>query len=260
MDTNLTLQGTPENDRKILTGLSTRLIELLKCSDGEAAKSSIASDAALLAEARAALPALRRHANQASGADGVKAVIGRRFVTYPQGARSDGEWVAWWADYTDALSDLPRGALEAAMKAWVARQDSKFLPMPGELRALARQSVNPAQVAYDRAYFASVEANGPSDPYRLPKPEPTPRDREAVRDLLADYTARMEAKRPAPKPSRSMHGPIPEGKLITAELQALIDRRKAAELARQEAEAEAGAEHERARATRALHRAQRVPA
>ena len=97
------------------------------------------------------LPALRSAATKPAGAAGVKAVIGRRMAIYPQTEMTEGEWTAWWADYIDALQDIPNAALEAGMTAWVRRPESQFMPKPGQLRDLALNTPNEADRAYNEA-------------------------------------------------------------------------------------------------------------
>jgi hypothetical protein len=91
---------------------------------------------ALVDEVVAAYPAIM--ASVAPGGDrSVRGVVMRRYAIYPQPDRSDAEEAAFQADYFDALSDLPAEALEAGMRAWIKRPDARFLPKPGELRAMA---------------------------------------------------------------------------------------------------------------------------
>ena len=110
----------------------------------------IVSNPALYAEAKAALPALMERV-KGGGVGAVRDVIGRRLVTFPQPDRSDAEWAAWWADYFDALEDIPAQALEGGMKTWMQRPDAQFMPKPGELRALALKAGEPLYQAASRA-------------------------------------------------------------------------------------------------------------
>ena len=229
MSTSLTPVETLENDRKILTGLSERLIVLLKDGAMAEAKLAIAADEGLLSEARQALPALRRHATRQAGVEGVKAVIGRRFEKYPQPQRSEAGWSAWWYDWTDALEDLPASALEAGMRAWIKTSKTGFLPEPAELRALARATTNPAVTAYERAYFALQEAaDAPrveralDVPRAFIKPIPTENDRERVRRMAVEFTADQLARKPAPAPMKPIHGALAEGHHVTPQLLALL--------------------------------------
>lgn len=100
--------------------------------------------------ARGQLEALRRIATAPAGRQGVKAVVGRRLALYPPTEMTAGEWASWWADYYDALEDVPFPALEAGMAAWVRKPDSRFMPKPGELRYLAQTTENAAELAYER--------------------------------------------------------------------------------------------------------------
>jgi hypothetical protein len=146
----------------------------------------------MLAEARRALPALKADAERPAGKAGVARVIGRRLSTYPPREMSEGAWAAWWADYHDACGDIPEGALEAGMKAWIKAPESDFLPKPGRLRSLALNASTPAAVAYERAKAAVSEPAPPEDKPRASK--------EAVAKMLAEYRAAV-AKRPDAKPA-----------------------------------------------------------
>jgi hypothetical protein len=97
----------------------------------------IANDPALLAEARAILPALERTAKLKAGHEGVKAVIGRRFALYPQPPRSEAEGLRGGRTTSTCWPDVQLASLEAAMRAYVADPDSEFMPKPGKLRELA---------------------------------------------------------------------------------------------------------------------------
>lgn len=145
----------------------------------------IAGVPALVAEARAALPALQSLASWPAGDHGVKLVIGKRFAIYPQPVRLDGEWTAWWAEYFTVLSDTPLAALEAGMRAYVALPDSEFMPKPGRLRELARKAPCRAIQRYNQARRAvALAASAPTE--RV--------DRETVAALLADYIGKPKAK------------------------------------------------------------------
>ncbi len=149
MTANLPQVAPPPNALQTLSALSSRLKELLTSPLSSA--DDIAADPAMIAECRDRLWAIHARASERAGTDGVREVISRRFGTYPQQQRSPEEWAAWWADYFEALADLPLRSLEEAMRAWVASADAEFLPKPGKLRAMARTIRTPALVAYDRA-------------------------------------------------------------------------------------------------------------
>ncbi len=185
----------------------------------------IAEDLGLLAEARVALPALRACADHPSGQEGVRHVVGRRFVIYPQPERLDWEWSAWWADYFEALEDVPLVALTAAMATWVKRAESQFLPKPGELRAIALDSVTREGLACDTIMRAErIEGNR----HRRPDPEPeapliSPEERERVKAMVADYLAKAKARLPPPVVMRPNQGEV-DGGGLTAEMRRLMAR------------------------------------
>ena len=186
----------------------------------------IASSPALLAEATAALPALREQATSRCGEAVVREVIGRRFALFPQPQRSDGEWAMWWADYYEALSDLPRAALEAAMAAYVKLPDSEFMAKPGKLLELAKVTPNRGAQAYARALRATTET-----PERTPVP---PEESAKVREMLGEYLAKISTRRaeePRPLPDSFWHvddaGLTPEMRRLTQRREAEAEERAA---------------------------------
>lgn len=177
----------------------------------------------------AALPAMERVIRHKAGDEGVRAVVGRRFALYPQPDRSDGEWAAWWADYFDALADLPMVALEAAMASWVRDPDSEFMPKPGKLRDLALHEPNHAMRLHERLQTIAY--------HREPAPPPPPReipevglkrigaDHARIRELMAEYP-KPERRQPYRRGFPATHGKVDEGGL-TQEMRALMARRSA---------------------------------
>ena len=116
---------------------------------------------AVVEEARAALPVLLAAARQPAGLEGVQDVLGRRFVTYPQPSRSEGEWAAWWDDYHEVLKDVPWGDLDAAMVEYMRGADADFMPKPGKLLALANGIRSKAWRAYYQAQRIVQDADRP---------------------------------------------------------------------------------------------------
>lgn len=141
----------------------------------------IAMVPALVDEARAALPALRALVTAPAGPEGVKQVVATRFALYPQPARTEGEWAAWWADYFHVLAELPLVGLEAGMRMWIATPTSEFLPKPGQLRDLARLAPSRAIARYERARQAVRLADAAL------RTTPEPADPAAVKAMLAEY-------------------------------------------------------------------------
>jgi hypothetical protein len=152
----------------------------------------IASDPALLAEVRSALPALKAVADAKAGPEGVKAVVGRRFAVYPQPPRTDGEAAAWWADYFDVLADVPLASLEAGMRAYVADPASEFMPKPGRLRELAFTTASRSLTRYYRAKKAIELADAPQ---AIAGPRVRP---EEVTAILSDFQAKTIPQRAKP--------------------------------------------------------------
>lgn len=219
----------------IWPALSQALSQQLR--DGTSSVSDIVSDPVLVAECRAALPAIRDFATTPASREEIMAVLGKRFAVFPQPERSEGEWAGWWEDYLEALDDLPRPALDAAMAHYVKQPDSEFFPKPGRIRELAKTAPNPAALAYWKANNAvrqadieaenrEAQATGPA-PAPEVAPEPRP-DRDAVRRMLADYIAShnaLKADRPARPAFKPAQGKVDETG-ITPEMRELTGRRQ----------------------------------
>lgn len=231
---NRDLQPSSPQKRPTWPALSQQLDRWLH--EGTSSVRDIAANPALLAECRAALPAIRAFATTPASREETMAVLGKRFALYPQPDRSRGEWDEWWADYLGALDGLARPALEAAMGAYVKLPDSEFFPKPGRIRELAKTAPNPAELAYWKANSAvrqadtdtaMLEARAAAAPPSDVAPEPKP-DREAVRRMLADYIASHNALK-ADRPAKPAFKP-PQGKVdetgITPEMRDLIGRRQ----------------------------------
>lgn len=192
----------------------------------------IATDPALLAETKRLLPSLQARASWPAGTEGVKQIVGRRFAIYPQPERSDGEWSAWWADYFDALKDLPAPALAQAMADWV-KTDAEFMPKPGQLRQLALNTRYREAIAYDRARRATEYRppyTGPRYVIEAPTargiPEPTAAEKAAVRRMLANYLRDQTAREGTPLAERPpTHGATDETG-ITPQMRALMERQR----------------------------------
>lgn len=211
--------------KKISPELSPLLRQWLEREpNNDEAVKVIVGNLALREEARAALPVLRAAATQKAGPEGVAEVIGRRMALYPQPARSDGEWGAWWADYTDALADLPWQALEVAMAVWVRDPKSEFMPKPGQLRELALTTENQAIKTYTRAAKAIALAREQEAQVR---PPPSPEQIAAVNGLLAGFQEKMAAKdlgRIRTDPPSTAGKPDQGG--LTPAMRALVERQR----------------------------------
>jgi hypothetical protein len=202
--------------------LSEELSALLD-NDGspEAAAQEVARWPHLVAQARDALPALRDVATHKAGEEGVSAVLGKRFVLYPQPQRSDAEWAAWWSEYFALLSDLPLASLEAGMRAWVASPDSEFLPKPGKLRELAQITPCLSLRRYHRAKraLALVEAE---------QAKRDPADPQAVRRMLDEFRAGTLKREDSPRGAAPMPdiGGVPDETGVTPQMRALLERQR----------------------------------
>ena len=179
----------------------------------------IATDPALLAEAKALLPSLERTAKLKAGHEGVKAVIGRRFALYPQPPRSEGEAAAWWADYFDVLADVQLASLEAAMRAYVADPESEFMPKPGKLKELAFTTPSRAMGRYYRAK-AAIEWKDPAAPF-----VPSEEDRAQIRRMAEETAAALAPPKPAKPTLPSIAGKADAGG-VTPQMRAILARQR----------------------------------
>lgn len=210
--------------------LSPPLISAL-AEDDSAAIERIANSPSLLSEARQQLPLLRARARAPASSADIRATIGRRLALFPQPDMSQGEWAAWWADYADALEGIGAEAIEAGLKAWIARPDSRFLPKPGELRAIASTSVTAtgrSVAILARAVERGAEAEAlrrrerssedfQLEAVRIKRVPKVPEDREAVRNMAEGFAAdqaRRIAERPRPD-VRATHGELAPGHHVT---------------------------------------------
>ncbi len=190
----------------------------------------IAKSEMLRSEAAMAMPALRAAALRPASESEVRDIIGSRFATYPQPERDTGETAAFWADYFDALDGLTPAQIEAGMKAHVADPKSEFLPKPGRLADLARQSTTPGRWtrAHNRARAAVVQAQASQAKPDAPVVRHSP---EEVKAMLAQtlealsqtptakaLAARQAARKPTPA------APLPPGSAMSAEMRAMLER------------------------------------
>ena len=105
-------------------------------ADASDAAAMIAADPALVDEARALLPAFEA-AIAPAGAEGVRAAVSPLLAVYPQTERSRAEWALWWAQYVEDLAGFCPDILAQAVREFRRRPAARFMPAPGELRALA---------------------------------------------------------------------------------------------------------------------------
>lgn len=199
--------------------LGKALSELLdSAASPDAAAREIAETPALLSEAKGALSALQAVATAKAGEDGVRRVIAKRFETYPQPQRSDEGWAGWWADYFDALSHVSLASLEAAMRAYVARPDSEFMPKPGKLLELS--TTTPCR-SLQRYYRAKRAIQLSEEVAQVAAPRVDPRD---VKEMLKEFEAKSVGSVKAKPELPNTAGKVDEGG-ITAQMRALIASR-----------------------------------
>lgn len=225
--TALTTTTSSPANRPTSPALTPDLSALLDTAASPDAAGEIARSPVLLAEVKHALPALKAVAEHKAGEDGVRAVIGRRFALYPQPERDDGEWAGWWADYFDVLADVPLSCLEAAMRAFIARPTSQFMPKPGELRDLAFRTPSRTLQRYQRAKRAlQIADDTPRPVYADDAPQGEAVDHQAeIRKMLAEYTAKAGARGPAFAARAPSTAGKPDAGGLTPQMRELIARR-----------------------------------
>lgn len=189
----------------------------------------IAKSDLLRSEAAMALPAIRQAALRPATEAEIRDIIGSRFATYPQPERDHGETAAFWGDYFDALGGLTPAQIEGGMKAHVADPKSEFLPKPGRLADLARQSAFPGKWtrAHNRARAAVEQARAAAAP--VPVGEVEKPDPEVVKAQLAEtlekLTARDSLNQAAKKARRrpTPSAPLPPGSHMSAAMRAKLE-------------------------------------
>lgn len=111
------------------------------------------------------------------------------------------------------------------------RSGGTFMPKPGELRQLALKTQNPAVKAVERAK-AALEWQPPKAYDHAPieitpriiRQEPTPEEKQKVREMFAAYSAQVEASKPAPVEAFKVKAKVDETG-ITPELRAIMEAR-----------------------------------
>lgn len=162
----------------------------------------IESSPNLLAECERAIPVLRHEASRGSTSAEIIAVLSKRFALFPQPDRTDGEWTAWWADYIQALEDMPPAAIEAGMAEYVRQVDSEFFPKPGRVRELARTVPNKMVRACQIAEWAvrrAADTLAAEETRVVGHPEPTEAEKASIRTMLASFQREMAARAPIRK-------------------------------------------------------------
>ena len=214
---------------KTIELLSPGLRLLLTTGDNETAVSELASNGRALQEAGDVLAALERDAQRPAGPTGVRRVVERRFVLYPQPQRAPEEWVHWWNAYYDVLADIPEGTLEASMIAW-AKTAAEFLPKPGQILELTADNAGKDALACFRIRAAQRQREWADKPdLYIPgtpdRPEVTPEERAKVKAMLNDFRANLPEKK-IPQGPRSNPARVgPTG--VSPELKALVERQRA---------------------------------
>lgn len=165
---------------------------------------------ALVEEARQVQVVIERFAKDPAGEEGVKRVVGSRFMLFPQPERTREQEGFWWADYVDALHEQPEHTLEAGMKAWI-KSGAQFMPKPGQLLELALISPSPVVRAVARLRKVLERRPAAEIPWtQKPRELPSEADKAEVRRMAADFTARTMPKETDRPKERAHYGRPPE--------------------------------------------------
>lgn len=176
-----------------------------------------------MAEAERSFAVIRREATRSASPEEIARVLAPRFALYPQPTRTDAEWAAWWADYTNALDDLPPSAIEAAMAAYVKGADSEFFPKPGRIRDLAKTTPNPLASACE-GVRRNIERRQRQTQIEHAPPRSEPAPKQSVAEMMAEFNKAMAEKAPAPRPTRPpVSGPV-DASGITALMRQRMER------------------------------------
>lgn len=181
------------------------------------------------AEAIRLSPALRAEAGRSfrqlevlcepAGNQVVMAALAPLILVYGKGeeARSP----AFWKVYTDALSDLPRIALDRAVKGY--ERIGKFFPKPAEIRELAMPHADTFRQAAYRAKKAQE-----AEVIQLRPPVDQRPTADEVAAMMKEFHALMEAKCPVPqyktKPGRATPSARVDNTGVSPEMRALLAR------------------------------------
>lgn len=140
-------------------------------------------------------------------------------VVFGKGAEAESP--AFWMVYTEALGDLPRIALDRAVKEY--QRVGRFFPKPAEIRDLAR----PHEEALRQALFRARAATAPVEP----KPELVRVPPEKLAEIMSDFTKKMEGKDVLERTRKRAVRPSPCAKVdetgMSAEARALLERQGA---------------------------------
>lgn len=130
----------------------------------------------------------------------------------------------FWQVYEEALSDLPRLALERAVSEW--QRIGKFFPKPAEIRELAEPTASAFRMAAHRAKKASEwqAPKAPTEAERIPSDQYKAMMEDTLGKLAGmDMLGRTKVRQVKPPQAR-----VDEAG-ISAEARALMERRAQAE-------------------------------
>jgi hypothetical protein len=196
----LALVGGHRNATKAQEECSEGLWRCLTESEGaEDAVRKIARNPTMLDEAKAAAPRLAAR-TRPGGAEAVLAALVPLKTVYGLGDKSEGEWVAFWGAYVDALEVLPAEAIVEAIVIY-NRQGAHF-PKPGELFKIA-------DVAAKNLHIAAYRAKKAADYRERHAPAPSAEDRAKVKALLDELRGPDGSIRLGMKAMPRAAGPAP---------------------------------------------------
>ncbi len=173
----------------------------------------IASTPSLLEECRSCVRSLEVIAEPA-GAQMVSRVLAPLVLVYGLGEQSQSP--KFWKVYNDVLADFPRIALERASTEWA--KIGRFFPKPAEVLELAKPQADALKQAAYRARAAIIP--------RIEAPklaEPTPEEREVVREMLKSFRSIVQEKAPPTAKRKAFRGPV-DDKGVTEAGRAMIER------------------------------------
>jgi hypothetical protein len=196
------LTPLPQNEplaRTTTLALSRGLTSLLTDSErsDEAAAQALAASP-FLDEARVNLPLLRNRALAPAGEAGVREIVGKALLSYPQPDRGAAEWTAWWEPYIALCASQPLSALRLGMLEHMRGPKREWLPKAGDLLEISRTVRTPAAIAVDRIRRA-LDLTQPKPRFvQGGTPAPlTAEERQEAIDLAQCLAETLKAKGPS---------------------------------------------------------------
>lgn len=201
-----TFQPSPELWRLLVTGPRENIAQ-------------IAQTPALLAQCSSALRSLEVIC-EGSGDRVVMGALAPLVIVFGKG--QEAESPAFWKVYTEALGDLPRIALDRAVKEY--QRTGRFFPKPAEIRDLAEPHARGFRQAAARVRAAMEKPEPPAPIEDRPSPE-------EVAEVMARFKAAMADKDPLAKIKAKGSRPTPSARVdetgVSEEMRQLLSRNAA---------------------------------